>query len=423
LLVDGLPDWDHPRPMVFSFLYVVVQRLLEPLALGRKGEAERDIEIVVLRHQLAVLRRQVKLPVFRPADRAFLAAASRVLSRERWRSFLVRPETLLQWHRRLVARKWTTPHRPPGRPALDLEVRDLILRLARENPRWGYQRIRGELLKLGIRVSATTVATLLRRHGLGPAPRRGPTWGEFLRQQAAGIMACDFFTVQTIRLKTLYVLFFIELGTRRVHIAGASASPDSAWVAQQARNLAGHGRLDDVGFLIRDRDTKFSGPFDEVFRTDGVRVITTPIRAPNANAIAQRWVATVRAECLDWVLVLGRRHLERVLATYVKHYNEQRPHRGLESSALRRGLRPLRGAILERDGAGDETSWAASFTSTKWRREFLYPTTRSSRRRRGLPGRRPRTRADGEAPGSRCPWIHPPRSEMLISRRNRCKTK
>jgi hypothetical protein len=212
--------------------------------------------------------------------------------------------------RQLVARKWTRPHRPPGRPALDPEVRDLILRLARENPRWGYQRIRGELLKLEIRVSATAVATLLRRHGLGPAPRRGPTWGEFLRQQASGILACDFFTVETIRLRTLYVLFFIELGTRRVHMTGATTNPDSAWVTQQARNLAIEGRLHDVGFLIRDRDTKFSGPFDEVFRTEGVRVINTPIRAPNANAFAERWVATVRSECLDWVLVLGRRHLE-----------------------------------------------------------------------------------------------------------------
>src|SRR2546426_11480011 len=240
--------------MVFSFLYVVLRRLLELLALRRRGEAQKDIEIVVLRHQLSVLRRQVKRPVFRRADRAFMAAASRVLSRERWRSFLFRPETLLRWHRQLVARKWTRPHRPPGRPALDPEIRELILRLARENPRWGYQRIRGELLKLGIRVSATTVGTLLRRHRLGPAPRRGPTWSEFLRQQASGILACDFFTVETITLRTLYVLFSIELGTRRVHLAGTSRNPDSAWVTQQARNLAMDGRLDDVRFLIRDRD-------------------------------------------------------------------------------------------------------------------------------------------------------------------------
>ena len=138
--------------------------------------------------------------------------------------------------------------------------------------------------------------------------------------------------METIRLKTLYVLFFIELGTRRVHIAGATANPDSAGVTQQARNLAMDGRLDDVRFLIRDRGAKFSGPFDEVFRTQGVRVITTPIRAPNANAFAERWVSTVRAECLDWILIRGRRHLERVLGIYVRHYNEGRPHRS-------RGLR------------------------------------------------------------------------------------
>jgi putative transposase len=171
-------------------------------------------------------------------DKAFLAAASRVLSRDAWGSFLVRPETLFRWHRQLVSRKWTRPHRPPGRPALDPEVRELSLRLGRENPRWGYMRIRGELLQLGIRVSATTIATVLRRSGLGPAPRRGLTWRAFLRQQAAGMLACDFLTVETIKLRTLYVLVWIELGTRKVHLGGATPNPNSAWVAQQARNLA-----------------------------------------------------------------------------------------------------------------------------------------------------------------------------------------
>nr|MDP9343596.1 helix-turn-helix domain-containing protein [Actinomycetota bacterium] len=236
-------------------------------------------------------------------------------------SVLVRPETLLRWHRQLVARKWTTPHRHPGRPALDPEVRALILRLARENPRWGYMRIRGELLKLGVRVSATTIATALRRAGLGPAPRRGPTWSQFLRHQAAGMLACDFLTVETITLKTLYVLVWIELGTRKVHLGGATLNPDSGWVTQQARNLT--MALQEEGrsprFLIHDRDTKFSGPFDEVFRSEGMRIVLTPIRAPNANAFCERWVGTLRAECLDWTLVLGRRHLERVLRTYIGH--------------------------------------------------------------------------------------------------------
>jgi transposase InsO family protein len=316
--------------MLLSFLYVALQRLLALLALRRTNEADKDLEILVLRHQVAVLRRQVKRPIFRATDRAFLAAASQVLSRERWGAFLVRPETLLRWHRRLVARKWTRPHRPPGRPALDPEVRELVLRMARENPRWGYLRIRGELLKLGVRVSATTIATLLRRHGLGPAPRRGPTWREFLSQQASEMLACDFLTVETIGLKTVYVLFFIQLGTRRAHVAGATPNPDSAWVTQQARNLAIDGVLENARFLIHDRDTKFTGSFDEVFRSEGLRILLTPIRAPNANGVAERWVQTARAECLDWTLIMGRRHLERTLRNYVQHYNQARPHRGLE---------------------------------------------------------------------------------------------
>jgi putative transposase len=237
----------------------------------------------------------------------------------------------LRWHRELIARKWTKVHGPPGRPALDRDVRDLILRLGRENPRWGYQRIRGELLKLGVKVSATTIASVLPRHGLGPAPRRGPTWREFLRQQAAGILACDFLTVETT-LKTLYVLVWIELGTRRVHLGGATHHPDSVWVAQQARNLAMAFEEEGVSpkFLIHDRDTKFTGLFDEVFQAEGMRIVPTPIRAPNANAFCERWVGTLRAECLDWTLVLGRRHLERILRAFIEHYNEARPHRGLD---------------------------------------------------------------------------------------------
>ncbi|HEX9202947.1 MAG TPA: IS3 family transposase, partial [Vicinamibacteria bacterium] len=193
----------------------------------------------MLRHQVAILRRQVKRPIYRASDKAFLAAVSRMLRKEAWSVFLVRPETLLWWHRQLVRRKWTMPHRPPGRPALHPEFRELILRLARENPRWGYMRIRGELLKLGVRVSAATIATLLRRAGLGPAPRRGPTWSQFLRSQAAGILACDFLTVETITLKTLYVLVWIELGTRRVHLGGATPHPDSAWVRPHALHPMG----------------------------------------------------------------------------------------------------------------------------------------------------------------------------------------
>jgi putative transposase len=215
--------------------YLTLCRSIQLLALLARGDTAKDFEILVLRHQLAVLRRQAPRPRFEPADRALLAAVSRVLPRARWSCFFVRPETLLRWHRRLVADAWTYPHRQTGRPPLDLEVQQLIIRLARENPRWGYQRIQGELQHLGVRVSATTIRTMLRRNGLHPAPRRATTsWRVFLRQQAAGIIACDFFTVDTVWLRRLYVLFFIELDTRRVHLAGVTASPNGAWVAQQA---------------------------------------------------------------------------------------------------------------------------------------------------------------------------------------------
>jgi putative transposase len=222
--------------------------------------------------------------------------------------------------------------RQTGRPPLDQDVQQLIIRMAEENPTWGYQRIRGELLRLGVQVSATAIRTTLRRHRLDPAPRRAATsWQAFLRRQAAGIVACDFFTVDTIWLRRLYVLFFIEHQTRRVHLAGVTANPDGAWVTQQARNLllvlGEQGRR--VRFLLRDRDAKFSRSFDDVFRSEGGQVLMTPVRAPKANAYAERWVRTVRAECLDWLLVLGRAHLEQILRVYAEHYNAHRPHRAL----------------------------------------------------------------------------------------------
>jgi putative transposase len=254
----------------------------------------------------AVLRRTVRRPELHDRDRAFLAAASRALSRDRWASFMVTPQTLLRWHRELIRRKWTYHRRTPGRPPLDPDTADLIIRLGRENPRWGCVRIQGELRKLGIRVGASTIRRILRRAGLGPAPRRtGPTWSEFLRAHGRGVLACDFFTVETVFLKTLYILFFIELSTRRVRVAGTTRGPDSAWATQQARNLSIAGRLEERHILLRDRDSKFSGAFDEVFRTDGLTVMRTPVRAPKANAVAERWVGSVRRECLDHILIFG----------------------------------------------------------------------------------------------------------------------
>lgn len=331
--------------MLWSLVYFVVRQLFGVL-IRRRTDEQKDLEILVLRHQLKVLRRHVRQPQLRRTDRLFLAAASRMMPRVAWSSFLVTPQTLLRWHRELVRRKWTYQHRhPAGRPPLAEEVRQLIVHMARENPRWGYLRIKGELQKLGIRASATVVRNLLRREGLDPAPRRdGLTWREFLRQQAAGILACDFFTVETVWLKTIYVLFFIELETRRVPVASVTTSPNGAWVTQQARNLTADlaEANRQIRFLIRDRDAKFTGSFDDAFRSDGAEVILTPVRAPRANAFAERFVRTVRTECLDWMLIQGRRHLHRVLVEYVDHYNEQRPHRGLTLDTPRGPIKSLR---------------------------------------------------------------------------------
>jgi putative transposase len=317
--------------VLFALVYLLLRRVVW-LTAGSSSDVDREIELIVLRHQLNVLMRQVGRPRLRRRDRVFMAAMSRALPRGRWSSFLVSPQTLLRWHRELVRRKWTFRRRSAGgRPPIPGEVQELILRMGRENPRWGCIRIRGELAKLGIRVSATKIRTLLRANGLGPAPRRSdPTWSEFMRSQARGILAFDFFSVETITLATMYVLFAIHLSSRRVHVLGVTRNPDSAWVTQQARNLAIGERLEGIRFLIRDRDSKFSGPFDEVFCSEGVRIIKTPIRASRANAYAERWVRTVRTECLDSILVLGRRHLERLLRAYAAHYNGRRPHRGLE---------------------------------------------------------------------------------------------
>jgi putative transposase len=327
--------------VLFFLVHLVARRLLRAV-VGSSSFAALEVENAVLRHQLAVLRRTVERPSLRRRDRVLLAAAGTLLPRERWSVFLVSPQTLLRWHRELVRKKWRYRRRCAGPLPLDRELRELVLRLGRENPRWGCLRIQGELRKLGIRVGATTIRSLLRRSGLGPAPRRiGPSWSEFLRAQAQGMWATDFFKVETAWLRTLYVLFFVELGSRRVRLAGVTANPDSAWMRQQARNLAIDDRLEKVRFLLHDRDAKFSGPFDEIIRSEGVRVIKTPVRAPRANAVAERWVRTVRTECLDHLLVFGRRHLEQVLRSYLAHFNSERPHRSL-------GLAPPAGSPRSR---------------------------------------------------------------------------
>ncbi len=319
--------------MVLSFLYMAFVRVVQLVRLSCRAQDDLAIEIVMLRHEVAVLRRQVDRPALRPADRALLAGLSRLLSRGRRGGFFVQPATLLRWHRDLIRRRWTYPHRRSGRPTVAAGTAALVVRLARENPTWGYRRIHGELATMGIVLAPSSVWAILRRHHIDPAPRRSvPTWAEFLHAQAKGLIACDFFSVDTVLLRRLYVLFLIDHGTRRVHLAGVTANPVCGWVTQQARNLCYEltERTTLATFLIRDRDTKFTSSFDAVFAAEGIRIIKTPIRAPRANAVAERFVGTIRRECLDRLLILGRRHLDVLLAEYVDHYNGHRPHRSLD---------------------------------------------------------------------------------------------
>jgi putative transposase len=332
------PESRAPVPLVarswfllWSLCYLVVRCVLQLVFLRPRSQDFKELEIIVVRHELSVLRRQTRLPQLTTADRVFLAAASRLLPRSSWRSFLVTPATLLRWHQRLVARRWTYGGRC-GRPPIGDEIRALVLRLARENPRWGYQRITGELNGLGLAVSATTVRKILRQAGLGPAGERAElSWRAFLRTQA-------------------------ELGSPRVHLAGCTANPTGAWVTQQARQFAWtlHERRPPFRFLIRDRDSKFTRDFDAVFASEGIKIIKTPVRSPKANAIAERFLRTVRAECLDWLLIMNRRHLERVLHVFIDHDNTHRPHRSLNlappelSEQKARAVRPPPTTTVER---------------------------------------------------------------------------
>jgi putative transposase len=321
--------------LVFACIYDRLRFFVGLLVLRLDGGGDREVELLLLRQELTVLRRTVKKPRLKQADRMILAVLAMRLPRRAWGALLVRPETVLGWHRAVVHRKWAAfaRRRGPGRPRINEECRQLILRLANENPRWGYMRIRGELLKLGHVISATSIRNLMRTRGIPTSPRRSRlSWREFLRAQASAIVATDYFTVDTWNLKRLYVLFFMELGTRRILWFAVTANPNQEWVSQQARNLT--WKLQEQGsraqFLICDNDKKFPFAFEHVLAAQGVRVIRTPLQAPKANAYAECWVGSARRECLDWMIIRGRRHLEGVLEEYVDHYNYARPHRGLQ---------------------------------------------------------------------------------------------
>lgn len=353
---------------MYRLLARIIALVLACLVLRCRSERAKDLEILLLRHQLQILQRTSRRPPhFSHADKLLLASVATTLkaataqTRGLWRRAIIvaSPDTVLRWHRELVRRKWARPApSSQGRPRIDGELEALILRLAHENPRWGYSRIHGELANLAYTVGRSTVRDVLKRHRVPPVPKRAihpTTWRVFLARHRDQMLACDFFVVETAFLRTLYVLFFIELGSRRVHLAGCTAHPTAAWVTQQARQLCWliQDGILPARYLIHDRDRTFPASFDTVFATEAVEIIRTPYRAPNANAVAERWIRSAREECLDHLLILNERHLQRVLTAYSDHFNHRRPHQALDQRRPVPAARgPATGVVQRRDILG-----------------------------------------------------------------------
>jgi transposase InsO family protein len=342
--------------MCLRFMFLLITRTASWLRLSRRQEAWKTAEILLLRHQLAVLQRQrPRRPRLGWADRALLATLLGVIPKARRQGLrlLVTPDTIVRWHRDIVRRRWASRslRGRTGRPATRRNIRTLVLRLARENPDWGYRRIHGELAGLGVKVAASTVWEVLKKAGMDPAPRRtDPTWPQFLRSQAEAILACDFFTAELLDGTQAYVLAVIEHATRRIRILGVTLHPTGDWTAQQAGNL-----IMDLGeqahrvkFMIRDRGSNFTSAFDAALADAGIRTVLCNVRTPRMNAIAERWIGGCRRELLDRILVWDQGHLRRMLRKYETHHNQHRPHRSLNAAAP---LKPLPEPVdLERYG-------------------------------------------------------------------------
>jgi putative transposase len=333
------------RGFIHLFWYALLQVIVlifDVLHLSTRSAYDKDLEILILRRQLAILQRHNQR-VVRPDrdDKVILAFLTKQFKHIKQMTtkqlrdviFIVQPDTVLRWHRDLVRRKWAQKHSSSGgRPPIKSEIEQLILRFVREND-WGYGKIVGELRKLGHQVSDQTIANILKRHGIPPLPERKTSlsWQHLMTHYKDQLLACDFFTVETLFLQTLYVFFFIEIGTRRVHFAGCTPHPTQAWVTQQARQLTWILDEENINmrFLIRDRDTKFSSSFDAVFNSEHIHIIQTPFQAPKANAFAERWVRSVRNECLDKIIIFNQAHLNQIMREYIDYYNTQRPHQGI----------------------------------------------------------------------------------------------